>query len=84
MDKADVVVAEGKDIAGEVAVDLLGAGVILKILVVSEDINTKFGSQQKVTPMFKCANNGEEFTIPDWVVAFCFSEGGGVITHRVL
>ena len=32
--------------------------------------------------MFECADDGEEFTIPDWVITFCFGEGG-VITHRV-
>ena len=44
MDKADVVIAEGKDVVGEVAVDLLGAVIILKILVIGEDINNEFGS----------------------------------------
>ena len=33
--------------------------------------------------MFKCADDGEEFVIPNWVVLFGFSEGRGVVTHWV-
>ena len=33
--------------------------------------------------MFKCVDDGEEFAIPDWVISFGFSEGGGVVTYWV-
>ena len=33
--------------------------------------------------MLECADDGEELVIPDWVVLFYLSEGGGVITHSV-
>ena len=45
VEKMDVVVAEGKNIAGEAAVDLLGTAIVLKVLVVGEDIYDKLGSQ---------------------------------------
>ena len=45
MEKADVVVAEGEDVAGEATVDLLGASVILEVLVVGENVDDKFGSE---------------------------------------
>ena len=34
--------------------------------------------------MLKGTDDGEEFAIPDWVVMLGFSEGRGIITHRVL
>ena len=34
--------------------------------------------------MFKCADDGEEFAIPDRVISFSLGEGGGVVTHWVL
>jgi hypothetical protein len=44
MEEADVVVTEGQDVAGKAAVDFLGATIILKVLVVSEDIDDEFGA----------------------------------------
>ena len=44
MEEADVVVAKGQDVAGKAAVDFLGATIILKVLVVSEDIDDEFGA----------------------------------------
>ena len=44
MEKADVVITEGKNIAGEMVVDLLGAAIVLKVLVISEDVYDKLGS----------------------------------------
>ena len=44
MEKVNVVVSEGEDVMGKVAVDFLGAAVVLKVLVVGEDINNEFGS----------------------------------------
>ena len=44
MEKANVVVSKGKDVAGKAAVDFLGAVVVLKVLMVGEDINNEFGS----------------------------------------
>ena len=64
-------------------VNFLGASVILEVLVVGENIDDKLGSEQEVAPMFKCADDGKEFAIPDRVVTFGFSEGGGVIPYRV-
>ena len=34
--------------------------------------------------MFKGTDDGEEFVIPDWVIVLSFSEGRGIMTHRVL
>ena len=44
MKKADVVVTKGQDVAGKVAVDFLGAAIVLKVLVVGEDIYDKLGA----------------------------------------
>ena len=33
--------------------------------------------------MFKCANDGKKFVIPDWVILFGFGEGGGVVAYWV-
>ena len=83
MKKVNIVVAEGQDVAGEAVVDFLGATIILEIFVIGEDVDNKLGTQQEVAPVLECMDDGEELAIPDWVVAFCLSEGGGVITHRV-
>ena len=82
VEEADVVVAEREDIAGEAAVDFLGASVILEILVVSENVDNKFGAKQEVAPVFEGADNGKKFPIPDQVISFSRSEGG-VVSHRV-
>ena len=55
----------------------------MEVLVVGENIDNKLGSEQEVAPVLKGADDGEEFTIPNRVVTFGFSEGGGVIPHRV-
>ena len=83
MKEADVVVAEHEDVACEATVDFLGASVILEVLVVGENVDDKFGSEQEVAPVFKGADDGKEFPIPDWVISFGLSEGGGVISDRV-
>ena len=44
VEKTDVVVAEGENVVGKAAVDLLGAMIVLKVLVVSKDINNKLSS----------------------------------------
>ena len=44
MEKVDVIVSKSQDIAGKAAVDFLRAAIILEVLVVSEDINDKFGA----------------------------------------
>ena len=83
MEKADVVVAEREDVASEATVDFLGAPVILEVLVVSENIDDEFGSEEEVTPVFKGTDDGKELPIPDQVISFGFSEGGEVVSHRV-
>ena len=83
MEEADVVVAEREDVAGEATVDFLGAAVILEVLVVGENVDDKFGSEEKVTPVFKSADDSKEFPVPDQVISLCFSEGGGVISYWV-
>ena len=80
----DVVVAESEDIAGKTVIDLLGTAIVLKVLVIGEDINDELSSQQEIVPMFERMDDGEEFSIPDQVIALGLSEGGGVITHGVL
>ena len=45
MEKADIVIAKGQDIASKAAVDFLGATIVLEVLVVSEDIDNEFGTQ---------------------------------------
>ena len=45
MEKADVVVAERKDVMGKVTVDFLGAAVILEVLVVSKNIDDELGTE---------------------------------------
>ena len=45
MEKVNVVVSKGQDIAGEAAVDFLGAAIILEVLVVSEDVDDELGAQ---------------------------------------
>ena len=84
MDEADIVVTEGKNVAGETAIDFLRAAIVLKVLMVGEDIDNEFGSQQEIAPVFKCMDDGEELTVPNWIVTFCFGEQGEVITHWVL
>ena len=55
----------------------------MEVLVVGEDVDDEFGAKQEVAPVFECADDGEEFPIPDRVVSFGFSEGGGVVSYRV-
>ena len=83
MEEADVVVAEREDVASETMVDFLGASVILEVLVVGENIDDKFGSEEEVAPVFKGVDDGKELPIPDQVISFGFSEGGGVVSYRV-
>ena len=33
--------------------------------------------------MFEYMDDGEEFTVPDWIVALCFSEGGRIVADGV-
>ena len=44
MEEADIVVAKGENIAGEMAVDFLRTTIVLKVFVVGEDIDNKFGT----------------------------------------
>ena len=83
VEKADVVVAESEDIAGKTVIDLLGTAIVMEVLVIGEDINDELSSQQEIAPMFKHMDDGEKFSIPDWVIVLGLSEGGGVITHGV-
>ena len=82
VEEADVVVAEHEDVAGKASVDFLGAAVILEVLVVGENIDDEFGAEEKIAPVFKGADDSKEFPIPDWVISFGFSEGGGVTAPR--
>ena len=83
MKEADVVVAECQDVAGEAAIDFLGAAVILEILVISKNVDDELGTKEEVAPMFEGTDDGEEFLVPDRVILFSLGEGRGVITHRV-
>ena len=83
MEKADVIVAEREDVASDATVDFLRAPVILEVLVVGEDVDNKFGSEEEVAPVFKGTDDGKELPIPDRVVSFGFREGGGVVSYRV-
>ena len=44
MEEADVVVTKGQDIVCKVAVNFLGASIILEVLVVGEDIDDEFST----------------------------------------
>ena len=35
-------------------------------------------------PVFKGADDGKELAIPDRVISFGLSEGGGVVSYRVM
>jgi hypothetical protein len=83
MEEADVVVAEREDVASETTVDFLGAPVVLEVLVVSKNVDNKFGSEEEVAPVFEGADDGKELPIPDWVIPLGFSEGGGVVSYWV-
>ena len=41
VEKTDIVIAEGENVAGKAAVDFLGAAIVLKVLVVSKDVDNK-------------------------------------------
>ena len=45
VDEANVVVAKRQNVAGEAAIDFLGAPVVLEIFVISEDVDNKFGTE---------------------------------------
>ena len=83
VEEADVVVAECQDVAGEAAIDFLGASVVLEVLVISKNVDKEFGAEQEVAPMFEGTDDGKEFPVPDRVIPFSFGEGGGVIAHGV-
>ena len=83
MEEADVVVAKGEDVVGEATVDLLGASVILEVLMVGENVDNEFGSEEEVMPVFKGADDGKELAIPDRVISLGLSEGGGVVSYQV-
>ena len=84
VEEADVVVAECQDVASEAAIDFLGTAIILEILVISENVDDEFGTEEEVAPMFKGTDDGEEFAVPDWVISFGLGEGRGVISHGML
>lgn len=50
--KSDVVVAEGKNIASEVIINLLWALIVLEVLVINEGIYHEFSTKEKVVPVF--------------------------------
>ena len=52
MKEPDVVVAEREDVAGEAAVNFLGAAVVLEVLVVGKDVDYEFSAEQEVAPVF--------------------------------
>ena len=83
MEEADVVVAECQDVAGKAAIDFLGAAVVLEVLVISENVDDKFGTEKEVAPVFEGADDGEKFPIPDWVISFSLGEGRGIIAYGV-
>ena len=83
MEEANVVVAECQDVAGKAAIDFLGASVVLEILVISKNVDDKFGSEQEVAPMFEGTDDSEELPVPDRVIPFSFGEGRGIIAHGV-
>ena len=68
---------------GETAVNLLGASVVLKVLVVSENIDDELSAKEEVAPMFKGMDNCKEFAVPDGVISFSFGERGGIVPNRM-
>ena len=66
------------------AVNLLGALVVLKVLVVGENIDNELIAKEDVAPMFKGADNCKEFTVPDGVISFGFGERGGIIPDKMM
>ena len=75
MDKYDIVIAKCKNVAGDMAVNVLGCPVVLQIFVVSDDCYAMSSAHKEVAPMFKASNDGEEFSVPDRIVSFGL--GGG-------
>ena len=69
---------------GKAAVNLLGAPVVLKVLVIGEDIDNELSAKEEVVPVFKGADNCKEFTVSDRIVSFGFGERGRIISDGVL
>ena len=83
VDQVDIVVPQGKDVAGEAAVNLLGAPIVLKVLVVGKNINNELSAKEEVAPMFKGTDDRKKFAVPDGVISFGFGEGSGIVSYRV-
>ena len=45
MDEVDIVVTQGENVAGKMAIDFLRAVIVLKVLMVGEDVNDKLSPQ---------------------------------------
>ena len=50
----------------------LGRAKVGKVLVVGKDLYGKWRSMEVVLPRFQGMNNGEEFSVVDIVVPFCW------------
>jgi hypothetical protein len=69
---------------GKVAINLLEAPVVLKVLVIGENINNELSAKEEVAPVFEGVDDGKEFTVPDGIVLFGFGERGGIVPDRVM
>ena len=74
MDHSEVEVGKVNEPVCLLAIEVLGGMEVGEVFMVSEDLDWERGSMEVVSPRFQGADNGEEISVIDVVVSFCWGE----------
>ena len=55
-------------------IEVLGLTEVRQVLVIHEDLDGKWGPVEVMSPGFQGTDDGEELSVVDVVVAFCWDE----------
>ena len=83
MGKTKVEIHQVKEPTGLSTVKPLGRAEEGQVLMISKDLDGKWGTVEVMAPRFESTNNSEEFAIVDIIVSFCGRERLGEIRARM-
>ena len=79
VDHFQVEVCKVDEPAGLSSVEVLGGTEVGEVFVVGEDLDWEGGSMEVVSPRFQGSDDGEEFSVVNVIVPFCWGERLGEV-----
>ena len=74
MDYLEIKVSKVEQPSCLVVVEVLGLMEVCQVLVICEDLDRKGGSMEVVSPGLQDVDDGEELSVIDIVISFCWDE----------